>query len=373
MLIPKKQMQKIAEEVGGTIYKDVNIMDETGCIIASTDSNRIGKYHTGAIELLNNQLTEVVIEKEYKGTRSGINLPLTIEGKVIGVVGITGPVDEVRMLGAVIQKMTEILILDWYRSNQKKALEDLKRSFAVELLFGNDEKRLEFGWELLGLDMKLTREVAVIDVDIAEKNAQNQEEVFENILNKIKKRVEKNRQQIVIAMGMKAILFYQRESAKIVLSEVDEMKCYVESLYPCHLYCGIGSPGISKYDIQKSYKEADNACNYVKTSNGEDIKIYSSQDIRMLLKDIQPQKRKEYTDELFKHCNEEQKKEMLDCLRSYIRNNGSITKIADEMYIHKNTLQYRLNKIKSVTGYDPRVLQDAISLILGMYLYEIRD
>lgn len=325
MLIPKKQMQKIAEEVGGTIRRDVNIMDETGCIIASTDSNRIGKYHMGAIELLNNQLSEVVIEKEYKGTKSGINLPLTIEGKVMGVVGITGPVDKVRMLGAVIQKMTEILILDWYKSNQKKALEDLKRSFAVELLFGNDEKRLEFGWELLGLDMKLTREVAVIDVDITEKNAQNQEEVFENILNKIKKQVEKNRQQIVISMGMKAILFYQTESVKSVFAEVNEMKCYVESLYPCHLYCGIGSLGVSKHDIQKSYKEADNACNYVKTSNGEEIKIYSSQDVRMLLKDIRPQKRREYTDELFKHCNEEQKKEMLDCLRSYIRNNGSIT------------------------------------------------
>ena len=37
MIIPKKQMQKIAEEVGAMIHRNVNIMDEQGIIIASTD------------------------------------------------------------------------------------------------------------------------------------------------------------------------------------------------------------------------------------------------------------------------------------------------------------------------------------------------
>ncbi|MFI3208742.1 MAG: sugar diacid recognition domain-containing protein, partial [Eubacteriales bacterium] len=127
MIIPKKQMQKIVEEVGATIHKNVNIMDETGCIIASTDSERIGLLHSGAVELLENNLASIVIEKDSIGSKSGINLPLVIENKVIGVVGITGAVEEVGVLGTVIKKMTEILVWDWYTRNQKNAIETFKR------------------------------------------------------------------------------------------------------------------------------------------------------------------------------------------------------------------------------------------------------
>ena len=48
MIIPRKQMQNIVEELEGTIQKNINIMDETGCIIASSDITRIGTYHSGA-------------------------------------------------------------------------------------------------------------------------------------------------------------------------------------------------------------------------------------------------------------------------------------------------------------------------------------
>ena len=48
MIISKRKMQKIAEEIGGIIRKNVNIMDEKGVIIASTDMERIGISHEAA-------------------------------------------------------------------------------------------------------------------------------------------------------------------------------------------------------------------------------------------------------------------------------------------------------------------------------------
>lgn len=64
MVIPKIQMQRIAEEVGATIKNDVNIMDRTGCIIASTDPQRIGALHVGAVNLMESQLPELIVEKD---------------------------------------------------------------------------------------------------------------------------------------------------------------------------------------------------------------------------------------------------------------------------------------------------------------------
>ena len=115
-------MQRIAEEVGATIKNDVNIMDRTGCIIASTDPQRIGALHVGAVNLMESQLPELIVEKDCQGMKKGINLPLVIKDEIIGVVGITGDVDDVRTLGVVIKKITEILILDWYKNNQKLAV-----------------------------------------------------------------------------------------------------------------------------------------------------------------------------------------------------------------------------------------------------------
>lgn len=91
MIIPRKQMQNIVEELEDTIQKNINIMDETGCIIASSDMSRIGTYHSGAQRVINQSLSELVISEEdnYAGAKNGINLPIIIENEIVGVVGIT--------------------------------------------------------------------------------------------------------------------------------------------------------------------------------------------------------------------------------------------------------------------------------------------
>ena len=48
--------------------------------------------------------------------------------------------------------------------------------------------------------------------------------------------------------------------------------------------------------------------------------------------------------------------------------NGSITQTAEKLFMHKNTLQYKLQKIKKLSGYDPRVLRDFTELSLAFKL-----
>ena len=57
---------------------------------------------------------------------------------------------------------------------------------------------------------------------------------------------------------------------------------------------------------------------------------------------------------------------------AYTRHNGSIKHCSEELFLHKNTLQNRLNKIARVTGYNPRELADytvlSIAFTLRSYL-----
>ena len=51
-----------------------------------------------------------------------------------------------------------------------------------------------------------------------------------------------------------------------------------------------------------------------------------------------------------------------------IADEGSLNKAAEKLYIHKNTLQYQLDKIHALIGYDPRVFRESVILYLGRQL-----
>nr|WP_245169601.1 helix-turn-helix domain-containing protein [Enterococcus faecium] len=54
----------------------------------------------------------------------------------------------------------------------------------------------------------------------------------------------------------------------------------------------------------------------------------------------------------------------------FSKNNGSIKNCSEELFIHKNTLQYRLNKFHSLTGYTPRNYDDYHILKLAFLLVQ---
>lgn len=61
--------------------------------------------------------------------------------------------------------------------------------------------------------------------------------------------------------------------------------------------------------------------------------------------------------------------DLLDTLRSFIQHNGSMTTTADHLNIHRNTLQYRLKRIQTLTGKDPRNLLELIELTHGLLAF----
>lgn len=64
-------------------------------------------------------------------------------------------------------------------------------------------------------------------------------------------------------------------------------------------------------------------------------------------------------------CNEEEQK----TLKLFLENELNITETAKKLYIHRNTLNYRLDKIAQKTKLDPRKLDDAILLRI-LLIYE---
>ena len=382
MIIPRKQMQKIVEELEGTIQKNINIMDETGCIIASSDLSRIGTYHSGAQRVIRQKLDELVISDadEYAGAKNGINLPIIIEEKIVGVVGITGEKEEVQILGKIIQKMTKILIMDSYQNIQKKNMENMRNNFLFSWLFGNDdsgesEENLQLRGQLLGIDIDFDRVVVVFGViekklHAQPKDAEDEQRLYDQVIREIKRCLKKEANHPVCQIGTKIIGFFHSSGQQEILKYAQEIIYNVEKQYSCQLYAGVGAVGTNRLEIRRSYREADTACNLAMRLKNKKIKVYSDVDIELLLENISKQDRELFVKRIFKDCEEEETVRWVQLLRCYSENNGSITKTAEDLYIHKNTLQYRLSKLKEATGYDPRNIVESIPLYIAMLIYE---
>lgn len=77
-----------------------------------------------------------------------------------------------------------------------------------------------------------------------------------------------------------------------------------------------------------------------------------------------------YLERFFKVANVEEVSEWIELLRVFLAAEGSLTLASEQLYIHKNTLQYRLNKIFEITGYDPRKLSSAHLYTIAIKLYD---
>jgi len=60
--------------------------------------------------------------------------------------------------------------------------------------------------------------------------------------------------------------------------------------------------------------------------------------------------------------------DLLETLEVFFEQNCAPSKTASELAIHRNTLSYRLDKVTSLTGLDPRCFDDAIQMRLALLL-----
>lgn len=136
MLITVKSAQTIVDEIKATIHKDINIMDEHGIIIASTNPSRIQEFHFGARKIIEENLDSLVIsEGTEDGAQPGINLPIRISGKLEGIIGITGNPEEVKVFGYIIQKMSEVMITSIRQKEEEHLLVATKLQFIEHWIF----------------------------------------------------------------------------------------------------------------------------------------------------------------------------------------------------------------------------------------------
>ncbi len=138
-------------------------------------------------------------------------------------------------------------------------------------------------------------------------------------------------------------------------------------------YMGIGS-GVTRIEnLSISYKRARTAMKMA-VGIGRNIISFDEMGFYKLLFSIDDTEiLTSYVDEILgslERYDKEHNAEYVDTLRSFIRNDRSILRVAEERYTHRNTINYRIQKIKRIIGCE---LKNPEELFLYQVAFYIKD
>ena len=386
--ITHEYAQSIVEKTKNLLGKNINIMNSLGIIVGSKDKSRIDTFHEGAAEVIKTgKEIEITCEQADKleGVKPGVNLPIYLNDRIVGVVGITGDPDEVRPYGQLLKISVEAMLKQFFLSEQLRMEQNANELYVHDIINGNFEDTNVFltKGEVLGYDMSLPRlalNIKVNNLVIKEKSKglyDNQEltaqEKREKILDCIKK-VFDNPQHMISHNGSNYyIVFFAPqkihvETVKQQIKEIADKLSKKLEKYSVKFCIGVGSyyPGLA--GLRKSYKEAVKAIQIVeRKSPGQLPQIIFAQDLSLemmlaaapddIVGIFKNQVLTKESAEVF--LND---KKLLNTLRAFFASNLNISKTAEELNVTRNTVSARLDKIKELTGLTPTDFNDAVKL-----------
>lgn len=121
-------------------------------------------------------------------------------------------------------------------------------------------------------------------------------------------------------------------------------------------------------EVSKSYKEAKMALDVGKIFYSEkNIVAYSNLGIGRLIYQLPLPLCKVYIREIFGNKSPDNfDDEMLTTINKFFENNLNVSETSRQLFIHRNTLVYRLDKIQKQTGLDIRIFEDSITFKIAM-------
>jgi len=161
--------QQIADEITDVIGHNVLITDEAGIVVGSGDESRVGQFHEASVDVVRarrviSHSSEDV--RDLVGTLPGVTLPLMVDGAVVGTVGLSGSPEEVVQFGLVVKRQTEILMQEAARIGSRMTHERATAELLREICEWHHSRmakaQLLRRGRHLGFDLASPHRVAVI-------------------------------------------------------------------------------------------------------------------------------------------------------------------------------------------------------------------
>lgn len=360
-IINQKIAQQIVDAVKDVCGHNINFIDENGMIIASTDERRINTYHEiGRQVALTKATLEVEEDTSYYGTQKGVNIPILHHGNVMAVIGISGNPDQVRKYAYLAQKIAFLILrerdLDQQVNNRKNHM-----NYMIRALISQSAMSLEYLNDFLE-SHHISQNQRFYTLVIRLNSTFNQENLF---------MIDQQIFQTFEQTGSTLYTFNYPNEYILFLGEQEYKKSWhlfprLAEKYGCLLKIGLGQmqPISHQYLSYRTAKLAIHSLN-----SGESLAVYDHLDLNILLGNVSDAAREAFLEKIMVGLDEED----IHLLQNYFEEDCSLKRTSDRLKMHKNTLQYRLDRIHRLCGYNPRLFRDGVILYCAVKLKQVSD
>lgn len=229
----------------------------------------------------------------------------------------------------------------------------------------------------------------VVMMDICDRLENEKEEIFYAPI--LKDRLERFAQKAARVMEQEkhdVVVFTENDRILMVFSDMKEEKAaefaetVKEQIVPLlknteSIFVGVGSTAAGFRRLSKSYQIARKIVDLSKMENEEDTtRTYASMGVNRLLFNIENTDCFEeyYQDTIqpldeYDALNNSNLVEVLDC---YMKHNGSVQDTAEELFVHRNTVNYKIKKIEALLNVDITKFSVRNELALGLLVAKLR-
>lgn len=357
-IFTKKIANEIVRETSLRLQRNINIMNTEGIIISALDKSRVGTVHEGALKVLDSKKPLTIhAGEELKGAQPGINLPIVFLDQIIGVIGITGNPAELEDIGELVKMTTELMVKQEFMESQLEWKQRTKEMIVDQLLkrspsFTDVQENLE----LLGFNF--TPPFTSIIVQISERTAANRTII----------------QQVEEAIGQKQALvsFINVNRMFIGLNGIVEKDAgqAIGKLYRVLRNLDIwfriaySLPFHNLYHFHQSYKDCEITLEI--SGKEKDCASFADIEVKSLFYQVDSAVTERFAQRILKNFDQPK----AETLAAFFANNLNIQQTADALYLHRNTLIYRLKKIIEDTGRDPKNFEDALILQVALWIFQ---
>lgn len=339
--LAKDLVEVTSRMIGG---RTINIMNTDGVIIASTEHSRIGSTHQGACEVIQTG-KPVIIEKDqvarYPGAKEGYNMPLRVNGSIIGVVGMYGEPTEIQDLAHLLEVyMTKCYQVEAMLTSRLAAGELRERVIRC-LLTGSDSAIIDAKglMESLPVALEFPVTVAVVSQRSGSAVLSEQQEKLTRTLTQ--RHLLRSAKDLWAIMDDRLVLFLSRPDPSAGKAQL------LETLGEYRV--SFGDPCEQLQEIRHAYHQAV----ILDAAVSAPVKDIVQLPIRCtyMLADTAAREHsflEQLDQKLTLAFSSDERKMFLKTAQTYYDMDRSVGRAAAEVFIHKNTLQYRIRRLLDV-------------------------
>ena len=343
-MISNQILQTTMEGLKAITRVDLCVMDTEGKVLAST-MNNAEEYENAVLDFVNSPADSQVL--------SGFQFfKVFDEHQLEFVILAKGDSDDVYMVGKIASFQTQNLLVAYKeRFDKDNFIKNLLLDNLLLVDIYNRSKKLR-------IDTDVRRIAVIIELN-SDKELNGLEIVRGIYTGKTKDFITAvDEKSVIVVREVKESENYEAlsKSCKGLLDML-----HSEGLTRCRIALGTIVHEIK--DVSRSYKEAKMALDVGKIFyNERSIVAYSNLGIGRLIYQLPVPLCKMFIKEIFDGKSpDDLDDETLITINKFFENSLNVSETSRQLYIHRNTLVYRLDKLQKSTGLDLRVFEDAIT------------